>query len=159
MVENLKNENYREEFQHRLKEVRMEENGAEDLEERWNIFYRKITRLAEETLQYKTSYGKKKKQTAWWTKEVKEAVKKKMRAFRKWMRTRRVKDRQEYVEARREAEKVKNQEKKQLWERIGRNLEQDLLRTRKLIYNLAKNYRKAAAPPFYAVKDEDGEEL
>ncbi len=54
---------------------------------------------------------------------------------------------------------MKNEEKDESWERIGRDLEQDLLGTRKLIYNLAKNYRKTVAPLSYAVKDKDREEL
>ncbi len=65
LVENLRNENYSEELRGRVREVRMEENGAEDLEESWNIFHGKIMRLAEQIIQCRTSYGKKKKETAW----------------------------------------------------------------------------------------------
>ncbi|XP_076038272.1 uncharacterized protein LOC143023569 [Oratosquilla oratoria] len=68
-------------------------------------------------------------------------------------------DRMKCIEARREAERVKNQEKDKRWEEIGRDLAQDLLGTRKLIYDLAQNHRKKSALPSYAVKDENGEEL
>ncbi|XP_076061579.1 uncharacterized protein LOC143037328 [Oratosquilla oratoria] len=66
---------------------------------------------------------------------------------------------EEVVQSRRKAESVKKQEKDKTWEKIGRDLAQDLLGTRKLIYNLAKNHRKNSEPPSYAVIDENGEEL
>ncbi|XP_076038778.1 uncharacterized protein LOC143023980 [Oratosquilla oratoria] len=132
---------------------------TEDLDEDWKAFHSIVTKIGEEVVQCKTLYGKKKKQTPWWTEKVKEAIKIKMRKFRKWMRTRQMDDRLEYIKAIKEAERVKNQGKDKTWDKIGKDLAQDLLGTRKLIYKLAKNYRKKSAPPSYAVKDENGEEL
>jgi hypothetical protein len=37
------------------------------------------------------------KRTPWWTRELEELVKEKMKAFRKWMKKRTVESRKEYV--------------------------------------------------------------
>ena len=69
------------------------------------------------------------------------------------MKTRRVQDHENYKEARREAEMVKSLPKQDCWMKIGRDLENDLLGTKKLIYNTARNYKKGSQPPTYAIKD------
>ena len=162
LVEKLKDPECKEEFQRRVRESRENQNNTVEsvgLEDCWRTFHSTVNQLAEEVMHFKINYGKKKKKTAWWTDEVQDVVKKKMKMFRKWIKTRRAEDREEYVEARRETERIKKREKEQVWIRIGRDLEADLLGTRKLIYNLAKNYRKGSAPPAYAVKGENGELL
>ena len=63
--------------------------------------------------------------------------------FRKWMKTRRLEDRHEYIAARNEAERVKRREKREEWRRIGRDLEKDYTCTRKLLFSIAKNYRNS----------------
>lgn len=54
---------------------------------------------------------------------------------------------------------MKRESKRSSWERIGKELENDLLGTRKLIYNTAKNYRKCSQPPTYAIKNQNGVDL
>ena len=69
---------------------------------------------------------------------MKEAVKIKMRAFRKWMKLRTPDTRRDYVTAKTEAERIKRAEKRNVWRKIGDNLKEDHAGRRKL---LAKNYR------------------
>ena len=54
-----------------------------------------------------------KRKTPWWTEEMKKSVKNKMQKFRKWMKTRRAEDREIYVAARNETERVKEREKRE----------------------------------------------
>ena len=48
-----------------------------------------------------------------------------MRCFRKWMKRRRPKDRQEYEVARRQADRVKREEIIRVWEKIRDDLKND----------------------------------
>ena len=99
--------------------------------------------------------GTKKKQTAWWTEELKTAVKHKMKMYRRWTKTRNAMDREIYVVARREAGKVKKKSKKLMWKKIGQDLEHDLRGTRKLLYSMAKNYRKGNNDRVYTINDKN----
>ena len=87
------------------------------------------------------------------------AVKEKMKRFRRWMKTRRAEDRENYNLARQEAERVKRIVKQESFEQIGNDLENDFDGAKKLIYHMAKNYRKESQPPSHAIKDENGENL
>src|SRR5678815_2991696 len=122
----------------------------------WRALRDALWEVSEDVVNVKTIHGRKKKQTPWWTEQVQTAVKRKMKCFKRWIKTRGVEEREEYVEARREAEQIKRREKESTWERIGGELEEDLQGTRKLIYSIAKSYRKGSAPPTYAIKNEDG---
>ena len=137
-----------------------EENGeGQSVESKWNKFKDVVKTSAEEVVQVKVSGNTKKKSTAWWTAEVAEAVKAKMKAFRKWMKTRAHEDRQEYIDKRNQAEIIKRLAKKESWQRIGEDLRRDTENTRKLLYTMARNYRKGNQEMSYVVKDECGENL
>ena len=75
------------------------------------------------------------------------------------MKTRLADDRENYNLARQEAERVKRIAKQESFEQIGNDLETDFDGAKKLIYHMAKNYRKESQPPSYAIKDENGEKL
>ena len=55
--------------------------------------------------------------------------------------------------ARQEVERVKRIAKQDSWEQIGYDLENDFDGTKKLIYQTARNCRKASQHPTYALKD------
>ena len=78
-----------------------------------------------------------------------------MKKFRKWMKTRNHQDRVAYIEARRETEKIKISEKSKAWKKIGDELNRDLQGTRKLLYNIARNYRTVNKEIAYAMKDKE----
>ncbi|XP_076045727.1 uncharacterized protein LOC143027969 [Oratosquilla oratoria] len=118
-----------------------------------------IKDIAEETIQVKVHGNTKKKTTIWWTEEVRQAVGLKMRCFRKWMKTRQIEDRQLYVDARNAAEQIKREAKREAWKRVGEQLEEDFGGVKKLLYSMAKNYRKGENSMTGALKSADGEEL
>ena len=157
-LENLNNPECVEELQHKLR-TQMPTGAARDVEDEWKHMSQSINSVAKEVIQVKVSKSTKKKTTAWWTEEVREAVKLKMRAFRRWMKTRRQDARVAYVELRGEAERVKREAKRKVWENIGRDLKDDLLGTRKLIFSMAKNYKKGSSAPACNIRDESGTRL
>ncbi len=130
-----------------------------NIEEQWNKFKNTVYGAAEETVGIKIKYGTKKKSTAWWTYDVKEAVKEKTRSFRKWMKTRNIEDREDYVDKRNSAEATKRAAKEDMWIKIGQDLERDVEGTRKLLYSMAKNYRKGNNESTYAIMNKTGELL
>ena len=72
------------------------------------------------------------------------------------MQRRNINTRTAYVEARNEAERIKREAKKQTWENLGDELERDIQGTRKLIYSIARNYRKREEPTARTIKDKEG---
>ena len=79
-----------------------------------------------------------------------------MKTFRKWMKTRQQQDRVSYVEARNEAERVKRRKKAGTWRKLGEELKEDHTGKRKLLYNLASNYRGKNKNTTHYVKDKNG---
>jgi hypothetical protein len=57
------------------------------------------------------------------------------------MKTRTVESREEYVQLRNKCEDVNRNSKQQVWQKIGKDLQQELEGSRKLLYSMAKNYR------------------
>ena len=116
-LEKLKENDTTEAFKSRLSNFR--EVEITNPEEGWQKFRDAVKETAEETIGMKTIYGDKKKCTPWWTENVRNAVKLKMKTFKKWMKTRQqLQDRFSYVEARNEAERVKRREKAGTWRRV-----------------------------------------
>ena len=87
---------------------------------------------------------------------MKEAVKIKMRAFRKWMKLRTPDTRRDYITARTEAERINRAENRNVWRKIGDNLREDHAGTRKLLYSMAKNYRAEKKDTACTIKDKEG---
>ena len=153
ILENIKNDECLRSYQSEISRARRIQQDTNDPDEKWRTFKNAILNAATNTVQKKRVKGRKKKQTPWWTPTLKSSVANKMRLFRKWMKTRRLEDHNNYKEACRETERVKAQAKTETWVRIGEDLEDDLQGTRKLIYSTAKNYRKGSQPPTYVIKD------
>ena len=71
------------------------------------------------------------------------------------MKTKRSLDRQEYVLRKNEAEIIKRNTKENSWLKIGEDLERDVTGTRKLIFNLAKSYKKGNTVPTHSIRNKD----
>ena len=126
-----------------------------DVEEMWADFKQKVKSSAENTICYKYVRGARRKQTPYWTGELKEKVKEKNKAFR----TRTEWSRRIYVKIRNETLTLKRKCMEESWIEIGAKLEDDFHSTKKLLYNLAKQYRQGNKAQSYTVKDVDGELL
>ena len=82
-----------------------------------------------------------------------------MRRFRSFMKHQTEEKKDQYKAACREAENVKRNAKKKVWEELGEKLEADYGGGRKLLYSIAKKYRKGGKEEVRTIKDKDGELL
>ena len=163
MLENLNCEETKEAYKEKLKS-NLEANREESLDEesteiRWQRLKEAINKAAEETIGVKFVGGKMKKCTPWWTEEVKLAVKTKMQKFRSFMKKKTPERREQYKEACREAESSKREAKRNVWVELGEKLEADYGGGRKLLYGIAKRYRKGNREETKTIKDKNGELL
>lgn len=151
-VENLKNEDlqrtYRDKVTEQLQEVHREDRD-------WDILKSCITTNGQEVLGHRFTGGTRKRHTPWWNEEVKEAIRNKNTKLRRWLKGRSPETREEYVRARNNAETVKRSAKKDVWIKRGEALQQDLKKNKKMIFGLAKAYRKEKTKQ-YNIKDEIG---
>ena len=154
-LENLKDEEKRRELQNKV-ENHTRTQREEQINAQWETFRETLLQICTETLGTKTIKGTKKKQTPWWTGELKGAVRRKMQAFRKWMKTRHPNDRAAYIVERETTEDVKKRCKREAWEKIGKDLEEDMNGTKKLLFSMAKNFRRGEAGATYTINDENG---
>ena len=74
ILENLRNEECAVRYKSRISEKRREQQNMNDTDAKWNGIRGSITEAATETVQIKVSRGTRKKQTAWWTAELKQCV-------------------------------------------------------------------------------------
>jgi exonuclease III len=139
----------------------LEKQGDEfgTVEEEWNGMMDCVYKAVDETIGYKYSSKSKKRKTPWWTEEVRTAVKTKTKTFRKWMRTRNPENRRRYELARNNCESIKKSAKDKTWEKLCEDLESDLSGNKKLIYHLAKSYRKGNTEKIYNIKDPNTDEI
>ena len=138
---------------------KLEDNFQDNVEEigieaSWLRFKKKVLGAAADVLGERSVYKGKKKATLWWTENVQAAVRDKMRAFRRWMKTRQPEDRPRYEISRKNTERVKKVAKQDMWAKIGSDLEEDLSGTKKLLYSMAKSYRGKNKGTAYAIKDK-----
>ena len=117
-IENLKNDEAKERLKEIIAEKRQEARHEEQiLEEKWKFFKETVIKAAEEVAGVKVNYGTKKKCIPWWNPQVREAVTSKMKAFRRWMKTRQQEDRVAYEENER---KLKGKQRKMYGETLGK---------------------------------------
>ena len=154
-LEKLKEEDCKRDFKCKVEE-KLDLNVNNKVEEEWKQFKDSLSKAAEETIGMSKQYGGKKKKTPWWTNELQNAVKDKMKKFRKWMKNRNPEDRAEYVIARNEAERIKKEEKRRIYIKIGEDLKEDYKGTRKLLYSMAKNYRGKNKEITRTIKKDNG---
>ena len=150
-LEELKKQDVVEQFREKFRVNLIDESGEGT--NKWQSFKKSISVAAEESIGVRKTYGGKKKSTPWWTDRVKQAVRLKMTTFRKWMKTRTIQARTNYVTARNEAERIKKSEKREVWRKIGNDLKEDHAGTKKLLYSMAKNHRNDKKETACSVKD------
>ena len=161
-LHNLANgENMRKEFEEQITQKNRETTTEEDedVEKHWRSLKTDINNSIENTVGFKWTSVSRKKQTAWWNEELKSKVKYKQRCFRLWMKSRTPESREAYTTARREAHKFKRQAKTDAWNTLCKEMERDVIGTKKLIYQLAKSYRKGQQQRPFTIKMKDSDEI
>ncbi len=121
----------------------------------WESLKKIMKEEVEEILGVEWVGGNGKIHTQWWTEEVKTAVKKKTKMLIRWLRLRTVESQMKYVEARREAKQAMKRAKTSMWEEMGEKMIEDMRKVKKMLYGLAKSYRRGKTKQ-YNIKDEEG---
>src|SRR5678815_3048702 len=153
-VDSLKDQDKRLNYVGKVNEKILEMNGDETMEHIGSV----VKETARETLGIKWMGGVRKKHTPWWNEQVKNAVRQKMVALRRWLKNRSVQSRAVYVEARNEAERVKRRAKEEVAEKLAKELMDDMKESKKKIFRLARTYRGAKSR-VCNIKDKNGEPL
>ena len=157
-VERLQEEAVKRDLEARLSNIQLPERET-TLETMWQEIKGDLLKIAEEVVGVKWIGGTKKKRSAYWTEEVREAVANKNRAFRRWLKVRTEESRQRYVNLRNTDKTIQNRARDNAWRNIGEDLEKDVEVTRKLLFSMAKSYRKGGNEQQFSVKNTTGELL
>ncbi|XP_076030920.1 uncharacterized protein LOC143019109 [Oratosquilla oratoria] len=154
-VEKLKKPEAKERMAENLHTKIMIDKDEEDIERAWESSKKAILESIEATIGF-TYTGGKKKRTPFWNEETRKAVMDKNYAFREWLKERTEDSRRNYVRLRNVAKRTMRKVMRETWKRIGRDLEEDFHGTKKLLYSMAKGYRKVNKEKSFSLKDGQG---
>ena len=139
-TENLKDTSHKEEFVEKCQGIELDGN-ENDISVKWDYIIGRMKEISEESLGVRMVGGTRKRQTPWWTEEMRIAVKKKVKSLRKWLRHKTPETRLEYVIERRNVDRLKRTLKEKSWKDLTEELKEDFTRNKKLIYRLSKSFR------------------
>lgn len=129
-----------------------------NIEEKWKILKNSLVESATEVCgTSKTTIYK--KQTSWWTDEIKQQVKNKKKQWLKYLSSKIEVNYQLYKEQRKTVKKLVKEAKEKSWEDFGTKLEKDSQGNQKLFYKVLKNLRSNKNPRTITIKNADGELL
>ncbi|XP_073989088.1 uncharacterized protein [Rhodnius prolixus] len=138
----------------KIKELRAE-RCSNSLEGMWANFKKVILEAAEEVCG-RTKCGLVKKETRWWSDEVKKEVCLKKVLWKQYLQ---IKDQQSYTlykEQRRKVKEVIRDAKRETWEQFGKFMEESTQTNQKLFYKILKNMRKGKECPIKYINSKDG---
>nr|CAH7713655.1 unnamed protein product [Callosobruchus chinensis] len=99
------------------------------------------------------------KQTAWWTAEIKQEVKKKKKKWREFLQKKSVEAYNDYKRQRKKVKDLVSKAKAKSWEDFGNQMEKNSQGNQKLFYNILNKIRDKKPPRSSAVKDKQGNTL
>lgn len=139
-MDNLKNPDL---FQaHHSKCENIAGTEKDDIDMCWKELSDKITKAATETLVIQKIGGTRKRRTPWWNETVKDSIKCKNKAYRRWMKAKYHETRLRYVQQRNKANNIMRKAKKESWESLAKDLNEDNKSSKKRVYKLTKSMRK-----------------
>lgn len=126
---------------HKNIERKINEIKRADAQQGWSIFKEAIITAAKETCGV-CKPDKRKKQTPWWTEEVREEVKRKKREWRKYLANSTTEQYEIYKNQRKKAKEVVITSKERSWADFGEKMERDSVGNQKLFYRVLRSFRK-----------------
>jgi Reverse transcriptase (RNA-dependent DNA polymerase)/Endonuclease-reverse transcriptase len=154
----LKERKFASKFEHLIEEKcieKMENMENSTLEELWKIFKNIILDTAKEVCgTCKTNNHR--KQTAWWTEEIKQEIKIKKRKWNLYLNSNTALNHQIYKEQNKTVKKLVREAKEESWKEFGTKLEYDSRGNQKLFYRALKTLRSDKRTETTAIKDADG---
>lgn len=163
-IERLNNISTVNEFKEHVATARYEDRGMQHsgeetrgIEQEWAKYKNSLLEASKEVLG-ETVCKDYKRRTPWWNEEVRNAVKEKKRAYKKWQQTRREEDLQFYREKRKIVSKTVSEAKKRSWERFGEFIENAGQEGGKLFWGTIKSLRgRGMKQSMISVKNKDGD--
>lgn len=146
---------YKELLEEEMKTI-AENNENLDIETFWEKFKGAILKTAKTTCGVNRRYSGR-KQTAWWNKDIKQAVKTKKDAWLKYINDRNEESLERYKEQRDRVKKLVRESKQRTWTEFGEKLEQDCKGNQKLFYKVLKNLRAKKNTDITAIRNEQGD--
>lgn len=156
----LNNENIATKYRTEIKkEIEARINDSElSAKELWNHFKDIVIDTAKKVCgTFKTN--KDKKQTAWWTDEIKKQVKIKKKSWKQYLATKTEENYKIYKEQRKHVKTLVNSAKREAWEEFGEKMEKDSKNNQKLFYKVLKNLRNEKQNVNLGIKNNKGEIL
>lgn len=133
-------------------------NMQTNIEGEWRQIRNAILKAAQEVCgKYKTN--KNKKQTKWWTNEVKEQIKMKKKTWKKYLDNKNTSNYDIYKKERKKAKEMVIEAKRKCWEEFGNKMEKDSKENQKLFYNIIKKCRKEKGNIEWYIKNKKNEVL
>ncbi|KAL1447116.1 hypothetical protein WDU94_005460 [Cyamophila willieti] len=149
----LKDSNVAEQYRNRIQE-NIPNTDTTSVEEEWKLFKKVIIEAAEKVCG-RSSGKKRTKETPWWNDETKKATTKKNSAFREHFKKRTDETKRTYRDAKKEAARVIEREKKKWYEKWEKTLQEDVDGNKKLLYGMMRDKRRDKEEQKYLV-DCDG---
>lgn len=128
----------------------------ENIEELWQQIKNSIITTAE-NICGTTIIDRNRKQTKWWTEEIKKEVKIKKNLWQRYLQRKTEESRQKYKEQRTKVKELVKQSKNVSWEEFGQKMEEDAKANQKLFYKTIKNLRKNKQYEIKQVKGKNNE--
>ncbi|XP_039291249.1 uncharacterized protein LOC120352957 [Nilaparvata lugens] len=147
-VQELYHQNIEEEFRTLPEDIR-------DLDALWEEIKNRLLRAAEVSCGRKI-VNTKHKRTKWWNDHVKELVKKKKDAWRKYLASGSEEDRAIYIQYRRQVKKEVREAKAKTWEEFGQNLEEKYNKDNKIFWKMVKGLRGRRVKEVRSIRNGDG---
>ena len=126
------------------------------IETNWLLYKEALTSSMEEVCGRKLIKGNGKR-TAWWNENVKAKIKEKKDAWRKYLKSKRLDDRLDYVKKRTIARDKVKKAKQEQWEEFGNKLQESYIGNKKLFWGAMKSMRKPKTCPIRQIRNDKGE--
>lgn len=129
--------------------------NSECLEELWESFSNILLNAARKACGVGRVTNRK-RQTAWWSEDVKEQVKRKKQAWQKYLNNKTNENHEKYKQQRRNVKEIIREAKQVTWRQFGEKIETDSKSNQKLFYKTIKSLRKGRTKKIDTIRNKDG---
>lgn len=156
-VRSLEDPEKRKEYEERItKKLQTINQENTTIDQKWEIFKTAILESAEEVCG-RVKIGQRKKRTPWWNETVRQVVKEKKQAWKKYQKSKTEQNRQEYIQKRNLSRDTLKVEKQKSWEEFGKEIENKFKSNKKEFWGIVKGIRKGERKLIRNIKNDKGE--
>uniref|UniRef100_A0A1Y1M3Z3 Reverse transcriptase domain-containing protein n=1 Tax=Photinus pyralis TaxID=7054 RepID=A0A1Y1M3Z3_PHOPY len=129
--------------------------GEASIEEIWERMKESMIKTAREVCGEVKIRGNK-KQTRWWSEELKNEIKNKKLRWKEYLGSREKEKFNTYKQQRNKVKQMVKEAKQKAWEEFGETMERDAVGNQKLFYKVLKTIRKGKAQKITHIKTKEG---